>query len=57
MNQTLTERSKPTPAQYTAYNDDWTRTEPDLVVHLPQEVTYASEGADHVLVEVTPGGD
>ena len=49
--------AKPTTDQYTAYNDDWTRTEPDVVVYLPQEAPFADEAADHVLVDVTPGGD
>ena len=39
------------------YTSDWKRTEPDLVLYLPEEPPYASEANDHVLVEVTPGGD
>ena len=39
------------------YTSDWKRTRPDLVLYLPKEPPYASEASDHVLVEVTPGGD
>ncbi|MCY3756629.1 MAG: hypothetical protein OXG96_02790, partial [Acidobacteria bacterium] len=39
------------------YTSDWKRTRPDLVLYLPEEPPYASEASDHVLVEVTPGGD
>ncbi|MXZ34552.1 MAG: hypothetical protein F4Z21_04670 [Acidobacteria bacterium] len=39
------------------YTSDWKRTEPDLVLYLPEDPPYASEANDHVLVEVTPGGD
>ena len=38
------------------YSSDWKRTQPDLVLYLPEEPPYASEAND-VLVEVTPGGD
>ena len=42
---------------YDCYTDDWQRTEPDLVVHLPG-TPHGSDGyADHFLVSATPGGD
>ena len=39
------------------FTDDWTRTNPDLVVYLPKEPSYHYEHADHFLVDHTPGGD
>ncbi len=48
---------KPSSGQYDCYNDDWVRTDPDLVLYLPSEPAFAAEGNDHLLVEVTPGGD
>lgn len=49
--------TKTDPLTRTCYTDDWKRTNPDLVVYLPAEPPYASEAIDHVLVDVTPGGD
>ena len=49
--------AKPVVGDYPCYSDDWTRTNPDLVLYLPKEPPYASEASDHVLVDVTPGGD
>ena len=53
----MTARPKPTIGDYACYSDDWTRTNSDLVVCLPQQPPYAHEASDHVLVEVTPAGD
>ena len=39
------------------YTDEWRRTDPDLVVHIPAEPPRDPEAADHVLVDYTPGGD
>ncbi len=39
------------------YTDDWQRTEPDVVVHLPKTPDGSDGYADHFLVSVTPGGD
>ncbi len=39
------------------FTDDWTRTNPDLVVYLPKEPSYHYEAVDHFLVDHTPGGD
>ena len=41
----------------TCYTDDWQRTNPDYVVHLPSTPRGPDGYADHVLVEHTPGGD
>ena len=43
--------------QYECYSDDWRRTRPDLVLHLPKDTPKSAEYADHVLVDHTPGGD
>ena len=43
--------------EYECYSDDWRRTRPDLVLHLPKDTPKSAEYADHVLVEYTPGGD
>ena len=50
-------RAKPSPGSYTCFSNDWTRTDPDLVLYLPADAPFAVEANDHVLVEVTPGGD
>lgn len=50
-------QSRPAVGDYPCYSDDWTRTEPDLVVYLPTKPPFAEEASDHVLVDVTPGGD
>ena len=39
------------------YTDDWQRTEPDYVVHLPRQAGQNDEYADHVHTFYTPGGD
>lgn len=39
------------------YTDDWQRTEPDVVVHLPKTPNGSDGYADHFLVSVTPDGD
>lgn len=39
------------------YSDEWTRTNPDLILNLPTEPPENREYQDHVLVDVTPGGD
>ena len=39
------------------YTDDWKRTEPDLVVYLPEKPGERDEFADHIHVFHTPGGD
>ena len=52
---TSASHAKPKVGDYPCYSDDWTRTDPDLVLYLPAEPTFAHEASDHVLVEVTPG--
>ena len=47
----------PITGDYECFSDDWRRTDPDLVFYLPKEPQRCSEAVDHVLVEVTPGGD
>ena len=39
------------------FSEDWRRTNPDLVLYLPKEPSFWIEAVDHVLVDVTPGGD
>jgi hypothetical protein len=39
------------------YTDDWQRTEPDYVLHLPELPGQRDEYADHIHVFHTPGGD
>ena len=39
------------------YTDDWKRTNPDYVVHLPKTRLGSDGYADHFLVSSTPGGD
>jgi len=39
------------------YTDDWQRTEPDYVVHLPEKPGQDDEYADHIHTFSTPGGD
>ena len=39
------------------YTDDWQRTEPDYVIHLPELPGQRDEYADHIHVFYTPGGD
>ena len=39
------------------FTDEWRRTNPDLVVYLPEEPSHYPEGTDHLLVDYTPGGD
>ena len=39
------------------YTDDWQRTDPDLVVHLPRLPGGPDEYADHLHVEYTADGD
>ena len=46
-----------TTVQHECYTDDWQRTEPDFVVHLPRTPGGSDGYADHFLVSVTPGGD
>ena len=41
---------------HSCYSDDWRRTNPDLVLHLPTETPQSPEYVDHVLVEHTPDG-
>ena len=48
---------KPTVGSHPCFSDDWTRTDPDLVVYLPTEPPFTIEANDHILVGVTPGGD
>jgi len=47
----------PVEGNYECFSDDWRRTDPDLVFYLPQEPPEWVEAVDHVLVDVTPGGD
>ncbi len=47
----------PVEGDYECYSGDWRRTNPDLVLSLPKEPTSYGEHQDHVLVDVTPGGD
>ena len=47
----------PITGDYECFSDDWRRTDPDLVFYLPKDPQRWSEAVDHVLVEVTPGGD
>ena len=42
---------------YKCYNDDWQRTNPDLVLHLPVEEPLSAEHVDHILVEKTHQGN
>ena len=49
--------NKPSVGQHPCFSNDWTRTEPDLVVYLPTKPPYADEAGDHVLADVTPDGD
>ncbi len=39
------------------YTDDWQRTEPDYVIHLPEFPGGCDEYADHIHTFYTPGGD
>ncbi|MFM1550985.1 MAG: sialidase family protein [Lentisphaeria bacterium] len=39
------------------YTDDWQRTEPDYVIHLPEWPGGSDEYSDHIHVFYTPGGD
>ena len=43
-------------SDYECYSDDWRRSNPDLVLHLPTETPASPEYVDHVLVEHTPAG-
>lgn len=45
------------PGDHECFSEDWRRTDPDLVLYLPKEPSYWIEAVDHVLVDVTPGGD
>lgn len=45
------------PEDSQCYTDDWKRTNPDFVVHLPKERCGPDAHSDHFLVEVTPGGN
>ncbi len=56
-NQPQSPGNKPAVGQYPCFSDDWTRTEPDVVVYLPVQPPHAAEANDHVLVDVTPGGE
>ena len=47
----------PVEGDYECYSGDWRRTNPDLVLSLPKEPTSYGEHQDHVLVDITPGGD
>ena len=47
----------PVEGDYECFSDDWRRTDPDLVFYLPKEPPEWVEAVDHVLVDVTPGGD
>ena len=53
----MTTHQKPKVGDHPCYSDDWTRTNPDLAIYLPEQPPYAAEASDHVLVEVTSGGD
>jgi len=52
-----TPAGKPAVGQYECPSDDWTRSNPDLVLYLPAEAPFATEANDHLMVEFTPGGD
>ena len=39
------------------YTDEWQRTEPDYVIHLPEKPGSEDEYADHIHTFFTPGGD
>lgn len=39
------------------YTDDWQRTQPDFVIHLPSAPGRRDEYADHIHVFDTPGGE
>ncbi len=41
---------------YECFTDEWRRTDPDLILHLPRVPVEPAEHVDHVLVEYTPGG-
>ena len=45
------------PNDIECYTDDWKRTEPDIIIHLPKERCGPDAYSDHFLVTVTPGGD
>jgi len=47
----------PVAGDYECFSDDWRRTSPDLVLFLPKEPPHFVEAVDHILVDVTPGGD
>ncbi len=47
----------PVQGDYDCFSEDWRRTNPDLVLYLPEEPSFWIEAVDHVLVDVTPGGD
>ena len=47
----------PVKGDYECFSDDWRRTNPDLVFFLPKQPPEWVEAVDHVLVDVTPGGD
>ena len=47
----------PVAGDYECFSDDWRRTDPDLVFFLPTQPPQFVEAVDHVLVDVTPGGD
>ena len=47
----------PVEGDYECFSDDWRRTNPDLVFFLPKQPPEWVEAVDHVLVDVTPGGD
>ena len=47
----------PVAGDYECFSDDWRRTNPDLVFFLPKQPPRFVEAVDHVLVDVTPGGD
>ena len=47
----------PVAGDYECFSDDWRRTNPDLVLFLPKQPPQFVEAVDHVLVDVTPGGD
>ena len=46
-----------TATPHECYTDDWQRTQPDFVIHLPKTPNGSDGYADHLLVSVTPGGD
>lgn len=43
--------------EHPCYTDDWQRTRPDYVIHLPHMPGQRDEYADHIHVFPTPGGD